>query len=115
MASHDRDGMVVQLTVGELRALVREEIQGALSARKDVGRWVDVAKAAEIFGCTPQTVRNWIRNGAPAKQVGTSTHPSYRIDLAEFNQWAERSQKAVEHERDADSGCHAGRVAPART
>jgi hypothetical protein len=84
--------MIVQLTVGELRALVRDEVRSALSERggppvPQIGKWVDVATAAKVFGCTPQSIRNWIRAGAPARQIGTSTHPQFRIRLEEFETW----------------------------
>jgi len=59
-----------------------------------VSQWLDVAAAAKHFGCTAQTIRNWIRLGAPARQIGTSAHPQFRLDLVEFDGWV-RAQKAV--------------------
>lgn len=89
---------IVVVTLAELRQLVREEIREALAEHpaERVGRWVDVQKAAEHFDCTPETVRNWIKAGAPARQVGAADRPSYRIDLAEFDAWARSNhQKAL--------------------
>jgi hypothetical protein len=86
--------MSVQLTVGELRALIRDEVERVVrsgvqpaAAPSPAHRWVDVGFAAEYFGCSTQTIRNWIKLGAPAKQIGSTAHPQYRFELAEFEAW----------------------------
>lgn len=87
------DRMVVQLTLGELRALIRDELERGLrsgtppSAAPSPPRWVDVGYAAKHFGCSTQTIRNWIKLGAPAKQIGSTAHPQYRFELTEFEAW----------------------------
>lgn len=89
------DKMVVQMTRGELRLLMLETAAeavkraGAAPARSP---WVNVEKAAKHFGCTPQTIRNWIRDGAPGQQVGTSARSEYRVDLEEMDAWV-RAQR----------------------
>jgi hypothetical protein len=92
--SIDDERMIVTLTVGELRALIRDGIERhSKAARSAESKWADATTAAKHFGVTRQTIRSWVRLGAPATQIGTSTHPQYRIDLVEFDRWV-RSQKA---------------------
>lgn len=80
--------MLVQLTVGELRQLIRDEVERLKAVVPAVpSRWLDVGKAAKHFGCTTQTIRSWIKLGAPARQVGSTAHPQYRIELLEFEAW----------------------------
>jgi hypothetical protein len=83
------DKLLVQLTAADLRALIRAEVEQVIAAgsTRSTGRWVDVGVAAKHFSCTGQTIRNWIRLGAPARQIGTSAHPQFRIDLSEFEAW----------------------------
>lgn len=70
---HDDVRMLVQISVADMRALVREEVERAVTntIARTPGRWVDVATAAEHCGCTQQTLRAWIKAGAPARDVGT--------------------------------------------
>lgn len=91
---HDDTRMSVQLTVGELRDLIRAEVERGLRTGTvaTTPRWIDVGAAAKHFTCTTQTIRNWIKLGAPARQIGSSAHPQYRIELAEFEAWV-RGQK----------------------
>jgi transposase-like protein len=93
-AATNNDKMVVQLTTAELRALIRAEVERGLreNSPPPPSRWIDVSAAAKQFGCTTQTIRNWIALGAPARQIGASAHPVYRIELAEFEAWV-RDQK----------------------
>lgn len=80
--------MVVQLTAADLRELVRAEMCRALqAAEKPTSRWTDVTHAAKHFGCTSQTIRNWIKLGAPARQIGSTSHPQFRLELLEFEAW----------------------------
>lgn len=95
-AANDNDKMVVQLTASDLRQLIRgelEQFQRESAAPVPESKWADATTAAKHFGVTRQTIRSWVRLGAPATQIGTSTHPQYRIDLVEFDRWV-RSQKA---------------------
>lgn len=90
----DDDRMIVTLTVGELRALICEEIGGALKRYADgisvrTTRWMDIQMAAKQYGCTTQTIRNWIRQGAPAVSIGGGM---IRLDIAAFEAWV-RAQK----------------------
>ena len=79
--------MLVLLTVGELRQLVRGEVERALRNKATPPRWVDVGAAGKYFGCSTQTIRNWIRLGGPARQIGSTSRPQYRIELVEFEAW----------------------------
>lgn len=86
------DRFVVHVTLGELRLLIRDEVERGLHTSKPTtARWCDVGAAAKHFGCTRQTIHNWIKLGAPARQIGDSAHPQYRLELAEFEAWV-RSQ-----------------------
>lgn len=87
--------MIVQLTASELRTLVRDEVDRAVTlvleatptaARSE--RWIDVTGAAKHFKVTPGTIRNWIAAGAPCRRLGP-THHLIRIDLAEFEDWVQ--------------------------
>lgn len=96
-AANDNDAtMIVTLTAGQLRALIREEVALAVEKIAQVKppsvseRWVDVAGAAAHFKCSPQTIRNWIAKGAPARSFGPAQHPMLRIDLTEFEAWVDR-------------------------
>jgi|1185.fasta_scaffold489964_1 hypothetical protein len=93
-ASLDDDKLLVQLTAADLRAMIRAEVERSLrsSAPAPASRWIDVSTAAKVFGCTTQTIRNWIALGAPAAQIGSSGCPVYRIELSEFEAWV-RNQK----------------------
>lgn len=83
------DRYVVHVTLGELRTLIRAEVERGLQGMKQLpaSRWCDAGVAAKHFGCTTQTIRNWIKLGAPARQVGSTAHPQYRIELVEFENW----------------------------
>lgn len=84
------DQLLVTLTVADLRRLVREEVAALRNPQPEQpSQWVDVATAAERYACTPQTIRNWIRAGAPARQIGTAEHPQFRIHLEQFDAWME--------------------------
>ena len=88
----DDPRMVVQLSVADLRSLVRDEVQRGMQQQVQQleqvpGKWVDVSTAAKYFGRTSQTIRNWIKDGAPAKQIGTSARPQFRIHLEQFEAW----------------------------
>jgi len=88
--------MIVQLTAADLRALVRAEVDRAVTLVMEATptaakseRWIDVAGAAKHYAVTPGTIRNWIAGGAPCRKFGTPNHPLIRIDLAEFEAWVE--------------------------
>lgn len=88
--------MIVQLTAADLRTLVRDEVDRAVTMVIEAtptvpksDRWIDVAGAAKHYKVTPGTIRNWIAAGAPCRKFGTAGHPLIRIDLAEFEAWVE--------------------------
>lgn len=83
------DVKLVVISVDELRVLIRDELGRVLQSRPDVPRWHDISAAAEHFGVNPQTVRNWIRAGAPAVQVGSPARPLYRLELRALQGWLE--------------------------
>jgi len=86
--------MLVTMTMGELRMVIRDEVQTALKAEKSpIGKWLTVGSAAEYFGTTRQTIHNWIKQGAPARQIGASGRPIYRIELPEFEAWVRAGNK----------------------
>lgn len=91
--------MLVQLTVDELRAVVRAEVERAVMHASEIKppvksqRWRDTDEVAEHFSVTPQTIRNWCRDGAPHRTFGTGKNPVYRIDLAEFDAWVEANHR----------------------
>ena len=88
------DKMIVTLSVGELRAVVRDEVERLKAVVPQLpSKWVDTPKAAEHFGCTTQTIRNWIEQGAPATQVGTGARPKYRIELHALEAWCRAQGK----------------------
>lgn len=95
-AAKDTDKMVVQLTASELRELILTTLEqhqrAANSGTSAPSRWIDATDAAKHFGCSSQTIRNWIKQGAPATQIGSSAHPVFRIDLVQFETWV-RSQR----------------------
>lgn len=89
------DRMVVQLTLGELRLVIRAEVEraGRGGSPAQASRWCDVGTAAKHFGCTRQTIHNWIKLGAPARQIGSSAHPQFRLELIEFEAWVRAQGK----------------------
>jgi hypothetical protein len=93
------DKMIVQLTAGELRALVRDEMSRAARAIAEAkppspsDRWTDVEGAAKHFKCSGRTIRNWIKQGAPARTFGPAAHAMIRLDLAEFEAWVDHSNR----------------------
>ena len=93
------DGMIVQLTVGQLRALLRVEVDRAvdrvLGAKPPVKspRWVDAEEAAQHFGVTSATIRNWCAAGAPHRRIGAPGKvQQYRIELPLFEAWVDDAQ-----------------------
>ena len=98
------NAMIVQLTVAELRTIMRTEVERVLStlqvgrqpSRSD--RWVDVSGAAEHFKVSDKTIRNWIKAGAPVRTFGPSGHAMIRIDLPEFEAWVDHAQRPREVE-----------------
>jgi len=93
------DSMLVQLTVGQLRKIMRDEVERVLERASEAkppvksSKWVDAADAAEYFRVTPQTIRNWCKDGAPHRTFGTGKTPVYRIDLATFEPWVEHHHR----------------------
>lgn len=89
------DRMLVQLTVRQLRDAIRIEVDRAigrvLEAKPPVksAKWIDAVEAADHFRVTPQTIRNWCKDGAPHRTFGTGKTPVYRIDLATFEAWVD--------------------------
>lgn len=87
------DKMIVQLSAGQLRVLLREEVDRAVSRVLEAKppaksiKWFDVADVADHFKVTPQTIRNWCKNGAPHRTYGAGKATVYRINLAEFEPW----------------------------
>jgi hypothetical protein len=94
-APPDDGTMLVQLTAADLRAMIRAEVERTIrsNAPPPPSRWIDVSTAAKQFGCTTQTIRNWIALGAPAAQIGTSSCPVYRIELVEFEAWVRKQKR----------------------
>lgn len=93
------EGMIVQLTVGQLRALLRDEVDRAvdrvMGAKPPVKspRWVDAEEAAQHFGVTSATIRNWCAAGAPHRRIGAPGKvQQYRIELPLFEAWVDESQ-----------------------
>jgi excisionase family DNA binding protein len=64
-----------------IRAVVREEIGADVPRTK---RFVTVREAADYFSVCPQTVRNWVKKGAPARQIGGG---EFRIELEALAEW----------------------------
>jgi hypothetical protein len=95
-AAEEKSITIVQLSASELRTLIRDELEHFRASNSNMSecQWTDTDGAAKHFAVTGQTIRNWIRIGAPARQIGTSAHPQLRIDLVEFDRWV-RAQKAV--------------------
>lgn len=89
------DTMLVQLTVGQIKDIVRAAVTEALERRSGVrtdAPYHDVEEVAREYGVDPRTVRNWIARGAPAYRLGRD----YRIKRDEFDAWyREQSTKAV--------------------
>lgn len=92
------DGMIVQLTVGQLRALLRDEVDRAVNRVMDAKppvkspRWVDAEEAAQHFRVTSATIRNWCSAGAPHRRFGAGKSQRYRIELPVFEAWVESHQ-----------------------
>jgi len=76
MRAIDNGRMIVTLTVGELRSIIREEVQRAYEAwqREQPERalvWVGPEEIQKRFGISRGTVHNWIRNeGCPHDMRG---------------------------------------------
>lgn len=89
-ARDEDDKIAVTLTVRELKALVKAAAREAIADTvKPPSDWVDVETAAQHFGVSGQTIRNWIDDGAPAINPGGNL---WRIQLAEFRKWAESNR-----------------------
>jgi excisionase family DNA binding protein len=82
------DMMIVTLTVGDLRALVRAEATAVLKAGAEPLRpqWVDVAAAAKHAGAHPKTIKRWIAAGLPATRLGRD----YRLRIDDLDAWLEQ-------------------------
>ena len=90
------DAMAVTLTVAQLKQLVRDAAAEALAqAHKPPDKWVDVETAAEHFGVSGQTIRNWIMAGAPAAKPGRD----YKVQLEPFNEWVEAHRPGMKLKR----------------
>jgi len=84
------------LTRSEIKQLMREAAAEALAlARKPPDKWVDVETAAEHFGVSGQTIRNWIMAGAPAAKPGRD----YKVQLEPFNEWVEAHRPGMKLKR----------------
>ncbi|MCB9597530.1 MAG: helix-turn-helix domain-containing protein [Sandaracinaceae bacterium] len=53
---------IVVITVDELRAIIRKEIEGALRQSPGDGGYLDTCEAAELLGVAEKTVMVWARD-----------------------------------------------------
>lgn len=79
-------GRVIDLTEGELRALIREELAAARS-----GELLTPQEAAVVARVHVQTVRDWLRAGLPAVKAGRRS----RIRRGDLDAWMQRDKSAA--------------------
>jgi hypothetical protein len=85
------DKMLVQLTAGELRQLIREEVGNSQPKAEADEEWVDAKRAAAIMGVSPDWVfHNHKRLALPSKRVGNKM---IRFSVAGLREWM-ASEKA---------------------
>lgn len=88
--SVDNDRMIVTLTVGELRALIREEVQRALAERRGgaaagpARSYIGPEELAKHFGVSRGTVHNWVRTGGCPHEVRGKI---VRFKLSDVEAW----------------------------
>lgn len=80
------DTMLVTLTVGDLRRILRAELAATHRQTEPPPRWVDVKKAAEHAGVTTKTIHRWIDAGLPATHLGRD----YRFRIPDLDAWLEQ-------------------------
>ena len=86
------EDMAVTLTVAQLRTIVRDAARDAVAEYvKPAHQWADVPGCAKHFGCSKQTVRNWIERGCPARQLGE--RGEYRLRLEEIEAWLDTHKR----------------------
>ncbi len=87
-----QETLLVQLTVGELKGVIRDAVRDAVREFKRCALtgspYIDTETAAKNFGVDPRTIRNWIHRGAPAVQIGRD----YRIRLPELERWVDANR-----------------------
>jgi len=80
------DSLLVTLTVSQLRALVREEVNDAIGTSSDDQKWLTLEQVADMLQVTTKTVRAWVRDeGLPASKAG----PEYRFRKDLVLSWLE--------------------------
>jgi excisionase family DNA binding protein len=79
------DTMMVTMTVGDFRKVVREETAAVVHEALDPmqQKWVDIKAVASHAGVSVKTVRRWITGGMPATRVGHD----FRFRLADVDVW----------------------------
>lgn len=81
--------MVVQLSAADLKALLREELEGALAEREARPALIDQNALARELGVSSRTIYTLRERGLPTVMVGDSP----RFELAVVLEWL-REQKA---------------------
>lgn len=81
----DPKSMIVQLTVGELEAmLTRAVVNGLAQAQPGQLEYLTLAQAAELLGCDERTVTNYIKTrDLPAVKLGHE----WRFERKELVRW----------------------------
>lgn len=81
----DPKAMIVQLTVGELKALIAEAVAaGAAHAHPEQLEYLTLAQAAKMMGCDERTVTTYVKTRElPATKLGHE----WRFARQELAQW----------------------------
>jgi predicted DNA-binding transcriptional regulator AlpA len=84
------DKMIVQLSVGELRAIIREEVQVPSNGSAPPDEWVDVETAAKIMSVSSEWIYHNRKRLPFACKIGRKM---LRFSLSGLQEWM-RSKKA---------------------
>ena len=81
----DPKAMIVQLTVGDLKALIAEAVaEGAAKATPEQLEYLTLAQAAKLMGCDERTVTTYIKTRElPATKLGHE----WRFARQELTAW----------------------------
>jgi predicted DNA-binding transcriptional regulator AlpA len=76
--------LLVTMTVGQLRKLLMEAIQGAKTAQQDAERWLDAKEAAEMLSMSEDWLYRHAKNLPFARKLGPKM---LRFSYQELVKW----------------------------
>jgi predicted DNA-binding transcriptional regulator AlpA len=80
------DKLIVTMSVGELRQLVRQEVQALSGGAAQTEEWVDIEAAAKLMGVSPEWIYHNRKTLPFASKIGRRLLRFSRVGL---QQWME--------------------------